>query len=80
MVIDIVVDTVAPGLAPPIRLEKVFKHGRRVVALFEVDDPPEDNQVPSRMIGTIPSSLKRNRLRLSRFEEIMLVCQGAGGR
>ena len=65
---DIVVDAIAPGLAPPIPLEKVFKRGRRVVALFEVDDPPEDNQGPSRMIWNDTVIFEANGLRLSRFE------------
>ena len=47
----IVVDAVAPGIAPPVCFEQIFDHRRRVVALIEIDRAPIDDQRPSRMIG-----------------------------
>jgi hypothetical protein len=46
-----VVDAVAPGVAPSVRFEQVLDHGRSVVALIEIDGASIDDQWPSWMIG-----------------------------
>ena len=51
MIVHVVVDAVAPGIAPSVCFEQIFDHGRGVVALIEIDRAPIDNQRPSRMVG-----------------------------
>jgi hypothetical protein len=43
VIMHVVVDAVAPGVAPSVRLEQVLDHRRRVVSLAEIDGAPIDD-------------------------------------
>ena len=47
----VVVDAIAPSVAPSVGFEQVLDHGRWIVTLVEIDGAPIDNKRPSRMIG-----------------------------
>jgi hypothetical protein len=49
--VHVVVDAVAPSVAPSVGFKEVLDHGRGVMPLIEVDGASIDDQRPSRMIG-----------------------------
>src|ERR1700733_2791893 len=51
VIVHVVVDAVAPCVAPSVRFEQVLDHGRRIVTVIEFDGAPVDDQRPPRMIG-----------------------------
>src|SRR3981081_1434326 len=70
VIVAVVVDAVAPGVAPSVRLEQVLDHGRRVVALIEFDGASIDDQGPSRMIGEAAVVLEADAVGFSRLGKI----------
>src|SRR3981081_1167949 len=70
VIVAVVVDAVAPGVAPSVRLEQVLDHGRRVVALIEFDGASIDDQRPSRMIGDETVVLEADGVGFSRLGKL----------
>src|ERR1700742_3609592 len=66
VIVHVVVDAVAPCVAPSVRLEQVLDHGRRIVTLVEFDGTSIDDQRPSRMIGDDIVLLKADGMGLAR--------------
>jgi len=50
MIVDIVVDAVAPRASPAVAAEQLFKHRRRVEGLRQPKRVLVDDEWPSRMI------------------------------
>jgi hypothetical protein len=67
--VHVVIDAVAPGVAPSISLEQVLDHGRRVMALARFDGAAIDDQRPSRMMGNETVVLEAGGKGFSRLDE-----------
>src|SRR5258708_2077243 len=70
VIVPVVVDAIAPGVAPSVRFEQVLDHSRRVAALIEFDGASIDDQRPSRMIGDETIVLEADGVGLSHLGEI----------
>jgi hypothetical protein len=70
VVMHIIVDAVAPGIFPSVRLEQVFDHGRGVLAVIESDSFSADDQRPARMIWDETVVLEADPVGLSRSHEV----------
>src|SRR5258708_6315381 len=70
VIVPVVVDAIAPGVAPSVRFEQVLDHSRRVAALIEFDGASIDDQRPSRMIWDQFIVLEADGVGLSHLGEI----------
>src|SRR5258705_2625152 len=70
VIVHVIVDAVAPGVSPAVRFEKVFEHGRGVLAVIERDSFSIDDQRPARMIWDETIVLEPDLVGLSHSREV----------
>src|SRR5690242_5303525 len=69
VIVDIVVNTVAPGIAPAVPFEQVLEYCGRVEVLREAHGAAIDHQRPARMVGNDPVVLEPIGMGFARMDE-----------
>src|SRR5712664_1607398 len=70
VIVHVVVDAVAPRVAPSVRLEQVLDHRRRVMTPIEMDRASIDDERPPRMVGNETVILEADVMRVPRPREV----------